>query len=196
MKRTRFYLIQRGQFRNNLSEATGFLGGRNECLINPDYMGSAEFEWGAIPKAYRRIHGRFDKYKLHITDLVTTGGVPFCLYCLDNRYEEILEAIKVYLKEKYKLKEWTNMEAHFDTNTPYDIEHRKYQLKTNFWWCIDSTTSDDDDRFAIGDWIAFTGATDRQNAFMRVISYDNTDWWKKKTPEEQNSEYTEAFKRW
>lgn len=93
-----FWLIQRGSFRD-LKSATKFLGGSYEHLIDPDYMGSAEFEWGAIPRAYRRIMGQYDKYSLHVTDLVTTGGVPFCLYCMDGKYEQILVEIKVYLKE-------------------------------------------------------------------------------------------------
>ena len=77
--KNKFWLIQRGKFNNNIDTATSFLGGRSECLIDPDYMGAAEFEWGAIPKAYRRILGQYDQYSLHVTDLVTTGGVPFCL---------------------------------------------------------------------------------------------------------------------
>lgn len=51
-----FWLIQRGSFRD-LKSATKFLGGSPTHLINPDYMGAAEFEWGAIPRAYRRIMG-------------------------------------------------------------------------------------------------------------------------------------------
>lgn len=191
--KTKFWLIQRGQF-NNL-QATGFLGGVSDRLVNPDYMGAAEFEWGAIPKAYRRIMGQFAKYSLHVTDLVTTGGVPFCVYCQDEYYEEILAAIKEYLDKKYQLKEWTNMHGHFrplPTNpTQFDIDDRKYECRTNFWWCIDVASSEYNH---IGDWIAFTGAADRQNSFKRIIQADHTDWWNKMTPEEQQVKFDEAFR--
>lgn len=162
-----FWLIQRGSFRA-LDTAEKFLGGSSEHLIDPDYMGAAEFEWGAIPKAYRRIMGQYEQYSLHVTDMVTTGGVPFCLYCADSRYDQILCEIKVYLKEHYPLKEWTNMETHFEAGCPFGEDYRRHQLKTNFWWCIDTTRYEED----VGDWIAFVGATDRQNAFKRVIESD------------------------
>lgn len=55
-----FWLIQRGSFRA-LETAKKFLGGSFEHLIDPDYMGAAEFEWGAIPRAYRRIMGQYDQ---------------------------------------------------------------------------------------------------------------------------------------
>lgn len=200
MKRNKFWLIQRGKFRD-LAKANKFFGGSQEHLIDPDYMGAAEFEWGAIPKAYRRIMGQFDKYSLHVTDLVTTGGVPFCVYCRDDRYAEILEAIKLYLKEDYRLKEWTNMHAHFtEPKGDWEKDHRKWQLQTNFWWCIDTAGIEDkgprgDELFTVGDWIAFTGATDRQRRFVEVIQHDHDEWWSKKTTAEQDEEFKKAFDR-
>lgn len=198
-----FWLIQRGEFRNNLDSAISFLGGSNSNLIDLDYMGAAEFEWGAIPKAYRRIMGQFEKYSLHVTDLVTVGVVPFCLYCRNDRYEVILDAIKKYLNEPYQLKEWSNMCSHF-TATPTDDfpmakKHIKYERQTNFWWCIDRTDPDADVdhpyKNIVGDWIAFTGATDRQKAFNRVINFDYTSWWLRKSKEEREQEYKESFSR-
>lgn len=29
------------------------------------------------------------------------------------------------------------MEAHFTTDCSFGSDHHKYQLKTNFWWCIE-----------------------------------------------------------
>ena len=81
MSNKHFYLIQRGTFNKNLEQATEFLGCSSKHLIDPDYMGSAEFEFGAIPRAFRRIIHKYSEYKLHITDIKTVGGVPFCLYC-------------------------------------------------------------------------------------------------------------------
>ena len=195
----KFWLIQRGKFNNNIDKATSFLGGRSECLINPDYMGAAEFEWGAIPKAYRRIMGQYDQYSLHVTDLVTTGGVPFCLYCRDDRYEVILNAIKVYLNEHYQLKEWSNMHAHFEPTptSEWSRKHHKYELQTNFWWCIDVSPIECKREWdnPVGDWIAFTGASDRQNAFNRVLNLDYMTWWMKKSEDERKKDFEESFLR-
>lgn len=197
----KFWLIQRGKFNNNIDTATSFLGGRSECLINPDYMGAAEFEWGAIPKAYRRILGQYYQYSLNVTDLVTTGGVPFCLYCRDDRYDVILSAIKVYLKEHYQLKERSNMHAHFEPiptdKWEWSRKHHKYELQTNFWWCIDVSPIECKREWdnPVGDWIAFTGATDRQNAFKRVMESDYLNWWMKKSEEDRSKEFAESFRR-
>lgn len=198
---SKFWLIQRGKFNNNLETATSFLGGRSECLINPDYMGAAEFEWGAVPRAYRRIHGQFDKYSLHITDLVTTGGVPFCLFCRTDRYEVILEEIKRYIREEYRLKEWSNLPCHFkalsENAGEWSKGHRKYELQTNFWWCIDVANLECKNSWdnIVGDWIGFTGATDRQKAFMRVLNKDHESWWMRMPEVDRLEEFQKAFRR-
>lgn len=183
-----FWLIQRGAFRN-IKSATKFLGGSSDHLIDPDYMGSAEFEWGAIPKAYRRIMGKYDKYSLHITDLSTIRGVPFCIYCIDSNYVNILNEIKAYLGKPYQLKEFSNIEAHFTEKSPFGIDYHKFQTRTNFWWCIDISRTTED----VGDWIAFVGATDRQNAFNRIIESDHTNWWLKKPVDEQEKDLNSSF---
>ena len=191
----RFYLIQRGTFNKNLKEATALFGSSSSYLIDPDYMGSAEFEFGAIPKAYRRIIHQYSDYKLHITDITTVRGVPFCIYCRDEYYEEILTAIKEYINKPYNLKEWTNMEYHFrelNTTNQFDVDRYKYAIRTNFWWCIDINKNG----HHIGDWMAFIGATDRQNRFTEIISNDYSNWWMKKTPEEREDDIKKAYRSW
>jgi len=186
-----FWLMQTGSFSRDLKAATDLLGSASGFLIRPDYMGSAEFGWGAIPRAYRRIMGQYEQYHLHVTDLTTVNGVPFCLYCRDGSYERILNEIKAYLDEPYRTKERTNLEVHFTTKNPFEADIRKVQLRTNCWWCIDIARSDED----VGDWIAFTGATDRQNAFKRVFESDFANWWSKMPIEDRTLEYRMAFER-
>lgn len=190
----KFWLIQRGKFNNNIDTATSFLGGRSECLINPALCAS-EFEWVAVPKAYRRILGQYDQYSLHVTDLVTTDGVPFCLYCRDDRYEIILNAIRVYLKEDYQLKD---MQAHFEPipTDEWSRKRHKYELQTNFWWCIDVSPIECEHTWdsCAGDWIAFTGASDRQSAFNRVLKLDYMNWWMKKSEDERKKEFEGSFR--
>ena len=186
---SKFWLIQRGIFNTIESNRDFLCGDRWNRLINFDYMGSAEFEWGAIPKAYTRIFGQFDDYSLHITDLKTIGGVPFCLFCRNDRYETILNELKSYIKEPYRLKEFSNIEAHF-TRVPKEnktaFNRHKYYLKTNFWWCIDKNSK-------TGDWIAFTGATDRQNAFTAAIAKEYNNYWMSKSEEDREIEFQEAY---
>lgn len=184
----RFWLIQRGMFRKNLDTATEFLGPGNDHLIDGDYMGSAEFEWGAIPKAFRRIMDNWDKYSMHVTDITTVCGVPLCLFCRDEFYDEIVKELRRYIADPYPLKERTNMPAHFRRGS----DHRA--LETNFWWCIDIVRKDPEDWGRIGDWIAFIGATDRQNAMQRVLDNSFNDWWMKKTESERKELLKDAYR--
>lgn len=45
----------------------------------------------------------------------------------------------------------------------------------------------------MGDWIAFVGATDRQNAFKCVIHNDYANWWMKKSVAEREKDFKEAL---
>lgn len=184
----RFWLIQRGSF-NDPKTATEFLGGSAKHLINPDYMGAAEFEFGAIPKAYRRILGQYDQFSLHKTDMTNLRGVPLYLFCKDTQYELILAELKVYIRTVYHTKEWTNMEVHFNEELQR-YGATKHKLKTNFWWCIDISRCNED----VGDWIAFLGATDRVNALKRILDKDYKEFWMKKSAEEREEELKQAFK--
>lgn len=186
----RFWLIQRGSF-NDPKTATEFLGGSAKHLINPDYMGSAEFEWGAIPKAYRRILGRYEQYELIKTDLKTVRDVPLYIFCRSECYSLIMEQIRKLLdyNNNYPLKEYSSMQYHF-TEKYSMYRGVKYMLRTNFWWCIDVARTNTD----VGDWFAFLGATDRVNAIQRILDKDYKEFWMAKPEEERNKEFTDSFR--
>lgn len=193
-----FYLIQRGKFNSadKVPSATALIGSHPDlCLISPDYMGAAEFEFGAIPHAYRRIMGQFDQYSLEtVPDLVPTSGVPFNLFCRSDRRELIVEALKEFIEKPYRLKEFSNMDAQFRVNPDIHDPMYKYEIKTNFWWCIDITSlAGVDYGNQVGDWMAFTGAADRQNAFKRIIQNDYKFWWMKKSEQDRMKEYQDSF---
>lgn len=186
----KFWLIQRGKFRSNLDTATTFLGGSNNHLIDPDYMGAAEFEWGAIPAAYSRIMSQFDKYELFPDVLRTVRNTPVCLFCRRDRREDTVKAITDYIYNQYILKEWSNLPQHFRESSMYE----RHALKTNFWWCIDHDYSPDGTKIA-GDWILFVGAADRQRAFQRVVKSDFDSWWSRMDEEERSKRVKEAWRR-
>src|SRR5690242_4664141 len=73
------YLIQRGSFdrkRPKDDEITG-----PDSILSWDYMGSAEFEWGALPQSLRRIDARHADCALHETAHVSHDGHRVYLYC-------------------------------------------------------------------------------------------------------------------
>ena len=95
MYKQKFYLIQRGTIRVNPQEKIRFLSGRDDALIDPDYMGSAEFEWGAIPRAYVRVLNRYHEYSIHDTGLKTVQGKTLYLFCIDKYYNEIWKVLDI-----------------------------------------------------------------------------------------------------
>ena len=62
----KFYLIQRGKFNKDGNGLTG-----RDGVVDLDYMGSAEFEFGAIPRSFRRIMHDFDSYVYTSTGIYT-----------------------------------------------------------------------------------------------------------------------------
>ena len=57
-----FYLVQRGTFRDkiDISKITGI-----DSIISWDYMGSSEFEFGALPTSLKRIVFNYRNNKIH-----------------------------------------------------------------------------------------------------------------------------------
>lgn len=182
MYKEHFWLIQRGSFRD--LDNPQFFGGSAGHLIDPDYMGSAEFEFGAIPKAFRRLMGHFGEYDLRVLDITNPNGVPFCLFCKKDRYSDILAELKNYISNRYQLKEYSGIHAHLPGST-----EDAWLRRTNFWWCIDYPSS-------IGDWVLFLGGRDRQKALINSLNHDYLEWWMKKSEEERAKELEQANRRW
>ena len=176
MIRKQFYLIQRGKIREDPSSKTEFLSGRSQSLIDPDYMGAAEFEFGAIPASYIRIRSKGFNYILFDTGYYTVTGKKFYIYCDKNHYEEILEEIKrmVNSKDYYLLKEYAHMKEHFQWFSYKDSEWKKrdhnYAIEnTDFWWCIDRN----EEEYNIGDWFAFvTSDKEFVDKFCEIMKKD------------------------
>ena len=177
------YLIQRG-YRKNSDDFTGLTGPNG--LIELDYMGAAEFEWGTIPASYRRIMGEYENYVFHKTKLINVNGCPLWLYCHKDKATEVERCISEYVKSWYKTKEFTNLDSHFSPETvKHSIGQRKFELKTNFWWDVEK----------YHDWMAFIGADDIMVMFKKAISTDYTDWWMQKPEEQRYVELKEVYRR-
>lgn len=180
----KLYLIQRG-YRKNPDDFTG-LTGRNG-LISLDYMGSAEFEWGAIPKAYRRIMGDYKNFIFIKTKLVNVNNCPLWLYCHKDKVADVEQCIQDYINSPYGMKEFSNLEDHFSSETlKHSVDERRFELKTNFWWDIQQGH----------DWMAFIGAEDVMSQYKSAISADYNNWWLEKSEEERDRELEEAYRGW
>lgn len=177
---SRFYLVQRATWNKDATrENASFLRftGR-DGLIDLDYMGSAEFEWGTIPKAYRRVLAEFDRYHLTRTGMRNKNGVPLWVYCREDRKAETIESIKEYIESPWRLKEWIHLQDQFKgKNTLFGAP------SDNFWWAVEQGI----------DWMAFFGETDRAEIFTTMMNARYQDWWLEKPEKEREEEVKEAF---
>ena len=170
-----FWLIQRGTFRDLKGNYDG-LTGRNG-LVDLDYMGSSEFEWKAIPHAYRRIMGNKDKYIFHYcNDIKDHKGKILVIFCKKEYAEKIESEMKRYIKEHYHLKSFSTIHDHLEGN--------EWGSKRDFFWCIDNGE--------VGDWIGWFGR-DKLTPFKNMIDKDYNEWWMKKSEETREKEYYESL---
>ena len=126
------YLIQRGEIKTPLADPNS----RLSFAVNFDYMGSAEFEFGALPKSFRRIEANANDWKCRIVEEIKEDDVPLRVWSAFT--DEEFDKYKKYLLQmrdpknnggRLKTKEAVRFE--------HDYDHGKFCC-TNFWWDIDN----------------------------------------------------------
>ena len=173
----KFWLIQRGKINK---EGGPNLTGR-EGVISLDCMGSTEFEWGAIPFSFRKIMHDFEEYGLFDSEVKVVGNRKLLLFCKKDEKDKIASALRYFVQNPYRLKEWSNLEKLIqvaDISKPWTI------CRTRFWWCID--------KGEYGQWMAFL--EEDAERIYEAIKYDYHNWWLTKTEKERAALYNEAMK--
>jgi hypothetical protein len=145
------YLIQRGKFRDLSEDQIVGL----DSLIDYDYMGSSEFEWGALPRSLKNMTSNWkDFITFQIDSIKDNDGNYLQVLCNKNEAEEVKDVIiKLFDKDcKIRLKEWSGMYDYLSCRS-------EYALKTNFWW--DVTGNDYPDRGESNSWMCCFGSNIR-----------------------------------
>lgn len=177
--RNTFWLIQRGKL--NKEGGSSLLG--RDGVVNLDYMGSAEFEFGAIPYAFWRMMYNFEEYTLFDSEVDVVGKRRLLVFGKKSNQDKIANAIQDFVREPYHLKEYSdldNLARVADISKPWTICH------TRFWWCID--------RDDCGEWMAFL--EEDSEKIYSAIQYDYQNWWLAKSEEEREEMYKRAKSRW
>ena len=119
------YLIQRMK-RRSLDYTTDSKG-VDRCF-RMDYMGSSEFECGALPKALKLMRSCCEKAKVLP---FTAGGLPFHFVGAPSRLEAAKQVFEDQLgPRKLRFKESTYIDTNFDPKNKYS--------KCECWWAIDT----------------------------------------------------------
>ena len=79
-------------------------------LYQLHYMGSSEFEWGAIPKAFRRLMYHFSEYEVFNTGIYTPENDELMVFCKKSCSTEVIQSIRQYIDKPYHLKEYSELE--------------------------------------------------------------------------------------
>ncbi len=112
-------LIQRAKFENR-DYKKGI-----DSIVHFDYMGSSEFEWGALPESLGKIRDAINNYTyldVPIKDKVIT------VFCKDSQKSEVKQYLTELSENKWNLKEYSDFDNY--------INPRFIESRTDFWWDI------------------------------------------------------------
>jgi len=88
------YLVQRMKLKANIDLESGIDGN-----FSMDYMGSSEFEWGALPASLKRVCKNIKAYEIFsINDIKDYRGFPLCLVCTKENATEYEAVLRVWAK--------------------------------------------------------------------------------------------------
>lgn len=123
------YLIQRARF-----EDRDYKKGI-DSIINLDYMGSSEFEWGALPDSLKKIRENINNYTyldVPIKDKVIT------VFCTNEQKSEVKKYLNKLANREMTLKEYSDFNQYINPSK-FDLEwQKKRKHSTDFWWDIDN----------------------------------------------------------
>lgn len=115
------YLIQRGTFENR-----DFKKGIDSIVLF-DYMGSAEFEFGALPESLGRIRKNITEY---VYLQVSIKGKPITVFCKESQKPEIENYLNELAEGKMQLKSYSDFNSY--------IKPTYSKNRTDFWWDIEN----------------------------------------------------------
>ena len=116
------YLIQRASFCHR-ENSKGI-----DSIVRFDYMGSSEFEWGALPKSLKAIRANISDYVHSVVDI---KGKPISVYCGSSQVSEIKEYLIGLSENKFRLKEFSGFNNYINDN---EMKYSRFDL----WWDIEN----------------------------------------------------------
>ncbi len=124
------YDIQRGTIRKGYAKSARF-----SEAVDLHYMGSSEFEWGALPASLRRLQAnRMELSVLEVPGVVDARGNPLLAYGDFGRIdsEEYREAIRAVVHREARTRERTAFEDQME------VPVRERFTVTDAWWDINN----------------------------------------------------------
>lgn len=130
MKEPRF--IQRCYIKNTpKDEIDGF-----DSLLQCDYMGSAEFEFGARSSSLKRVTSSLENFSFENIGVESSDG-RFLYVIFDKREkEDVFKCVKMISDESYRTKEYVGIQYALDLSS--DKVPAYHDKDVNVWWDIEN----------------------------------------------------------
>jgi len=106
-----------------------------DSIINLDYMGASEFEWGAIPDSLKAIRTAIPEYTY--MDIPMYGKVV-TVFCNAKVKSEVPDMLERLASGEIRCECYTEFD---NLLRPSEIQKKwqaKRPLRTNFWWDLDN----------------------------------------------------------
>ena len=114
-------LIQRCKITNPPSSGKGL----SDCL-SFDYMGSAEFEWGALPKNTEALYFKRDRLKIFRYEGPTPAGIKRLFFlCVPEQAEDYYTQLQALCSNQIRTKEFVfSIHKPKETNLWFDLDNQ------------------------------------------------------------------------
>ena len=128
---SRPWLLQKAKFKIKID-------GKNthgvDATLSFDYMGSAEYEYGALPKSCNQVIEKLDRYSIIKTEFKDVTGRELFFIGDRNVYEQKYKHyIPVILEGNARLKERTDMDKLYKPDN-WDLERAQREGGTKYWY--------------------------------------------------------------
>lgn len=136
----RVWLVQSGHFKRDID----FIDKKDingiDDIISLDYMGSAEFEWGSLPRSLRRMTINKDFYKVFVfNQYKDENGNPLKAYAPQVFFKNVQSVVDRLAEHGYGLQEYCSLHNHIQRDEKEENEsHFKFKDNRNFWWDIEN----------------------------------------------------------
>jgi len=116
------YCIQRAKFANR-PESSGI-----DRLLSFDYMGSSEFEWGALPDSLKRVRKNISEYVYFEYSFKKNPSKVVGVFCKKEQQDFVGNILEEIAEKKFRLKEFCDLDKYIKGDEKY---------ANDFWWDIE-----------------------------------------------------------
>ena len=136
----RVRLVQSGHFRRNVEDLDKKEINGLDDIVGLDYMGSAEFEWGSLPKSLRRMTINKEFYKVFVfNQYKDENGNSLKVYAPDVFFKNVQNIVDRLVVNGYGLQEYCSLHRHIQQEEKNEEDtYFGYKDDRDFWWDIEN----------------------------------------------------------